>query len=127
MVFPDDVVGRVLGECDAWIEAILEEEVKGPEERAQKGSKRHQEGRKPEAQATGNKNNKLENDVGRPGDRRLKLGRPILAPKPYRTLNSRLGELPAMLERDLTWIGPCLCYDLILLDRAALWDTSSTI
>ncbi|WVZ16063.1 hypothetical protein V8G54_013629 [Vigna mungo] len=42
--------------------------VKSHEEGAQKGSKRHQEGRKPEAQATGKKNSELENDAGSPGD-----------------------------------------------------------
>ncbi|WVZ23781.1 hypothetical protein V8G54_002325 [Vigna mungo] len=87
------------------IEAILEEEVKSQEDGAQKG--------KPEAQATGTKNNEFQIDAGRPSngadaqvtDARS-LRRPKLAPKPHMTLNSRLGELSVTLERDFTWFGP---------------------
>ncbi|WVY96365.1 hypothetical protein V8G54_028516 [Vigna mungo] len=46
-----------------------------------------------------------------------------LAPKRHMSPDSRLGKLLETLERDLTWIGPCFCSDLILLDRAAIWDT----
>ncbi|WVZ17319.1 hypothetical protein V8G54_010301 [Vigna mungo] len=50
------------------IEAILEEEVKSQEDGARKGSKRHQEEGKPEAQAIGTKNSTKQITAGRPGD-----------------------------------------------------------
>ncbi|WVY92657.1 hypothetical protein V8G54_031745 [Vigna mungo] len=98
------------------IKAIMEEEVKSHEDGAQKGSKRHQEGRKPEAQATETQKQRAENNVARatdPTPRRRTL-------EAWASLDSHLGELPATLERDLTWIGPCFCSDLILLDPGAL-------
>ncbi|WVZ21786.1 hypothetical protein V8G54_000330 [Vigna mungo] len=80
------------------IEAILEEEVKSHEDGAQKG--------KPEAQATGTRNNEATNHrwlPGRwtrhPGHGRSKPRHPKMTPK-------CLGELLVTLERDFTWIGP---------------------
>ncbi|WVZ16758.1 hypothetical protein V8G54_009740 [Vigna mungo] len=95
------------------IEERREEEVKSHEDGAQKGSKRHQEGRKPKAQARRTQKSRVE-------DHRWSLGRRTWRPSDGCSLDSRLGELPTMLERDLPLIGPCFCSVLILLDQAAL-------